>query len=359
MKTTIILGTLLALLLAGGCVSIGTTKLKPDRYEYSKALGDSWKEQVLLNVVRLRYGDAPVFLDVSQIISSYSIEQRGKVGGYAGENQLLPLWSWGLDASASMRYTDRPTITYLPLTGPAYVRNLMTPIPPRALLALIEGGFAVDQVLSAGISQINGLRNRVVLGSKLISADEGFIRLLTLMRELQGEGVLGVRIEKPGKDKPARAIIVFKGQNASKEMQPKLAEVGKLLGLASGVTEFPVTSSGVPASDRSIRVQTLSVMRIMVNMATQVDVAAQDIEDGRVWAFPADKTGRQSPFRVHNGSVAPADAFAAVPYRDEWFWIDDTDFLSKRALSFMTIVFAISEPDGSRAAPTVVTVSAN
>jgi len=62
---------------------------------------------------------------------------------------------------------------------------------------------------------------------------------------------------------------------------------------------------------------------------------------------------------VHNGSVAPTDAFAALPYRNEWFWVDDTDLLSKRALSFMTIVFAISEPDGSRDAPTVVTASAN
>jgi hypothetical protein len=350
-----------ALLLAGvlaGCESIGSTKLKPDRYNYSKALGDSWKEQVLLNIVRIRYGDAPVFLDVSQIISGYSIERQGRIGGQMGESQFLPIWSWNMNGSASVKYTDRPTITYRPLTGAPYVRNLMRPIPSITLLALIEGGFAADQVLRTGVFRINGLRNRAVLGAKLIHADEGFLRLMELMRELHGEGVLGVRIEKPGKDKPERAIIVLKRQNASKEVLGKIKEASKLLGLSPEVTEFPVTSSGVPPTGQSISIQTLSVLRIMVNLAAQVDVPTKDIEEGRAFPFLADQTGNQAQFHVRCGPDAPSDAFASVRYRDKWFWVSDTDLMSKRALTFMTIVFAISEPD-STISPTVVTVSAN
>jgi hypothetical protein len=308
MKTNVTSIVVFALLLAGvlaGCESIGSTKLKPDRYNYSKALGDSWKEQVLLNIVRLRYGDAPVFLDVSQIISGYSIERQGRIGGQMGESQFLPVWSWNMNGGASVKYTDRPTITYRPLTGAPYVRNLMTPIPATALLALIEGGFAADQVLRAGVFRVNGLRNRAILGAKLIHADKGFLRLMELMRELHGEGVLGVRIEKPGKDTPEQAVIVLKKANASAEALAMITEAGKLLGLAPGVTEFPVTSSGVPPTDQSISIQTLSVLRIMVNLAAQVDVPAKDIEEGRAFPFVADQTGNQAQFHVRCGPCPP------------------------------------------------------
>ena len=35
---------------------------------------DSWKRQMLLNLLKVRYTDAPVFLDISSVINSYSLE---------------------------------------------------------------------------------------------------------------------------------------------------------------------------------------------------------------------------------------------------------------------------------------------
>jgi hypothetical protein len=65
--------TCLTLLLSlGGCASIGPATVPRDRADYIRAVGDSWKEQTLLNIVRMRYGDAPNFIEVSSIISSYA-----------------------------------------------------------------------------------------------------------------------------------------------------------------------------------------------------------------------------------------------------------------------------------------------
>jgi len=58
-------------LLIGGCTSIGPGTVTRDRFDYPTAISESWKSQMLLNMVKLRYGDAPVFLDVASVINSY------------------------------------------------------------------------------------------------------------------------------------------------------------------------------------------------------------------------------------------------------------------------------------------------
>ena len=50
---------MLVLSSVAGCSSIGPGSVPRDRLDYISAIGKFWKEQTLLNVVRLRYGDAP------------------------------------------------------------------------------------------------------------------------------------------------------------------------------------------------------------------------------------------------------------------------------------------------------------
>ena len=68
------------LLSLAGCASIGAHKIEPDRAAFTNAISDSWKSQMLLNLVKIRYGDAPVFLDVASVISSYAMEEQVNFG---------------------------------------------------------------------------------------------------------------------------------------------------------------------------------------------------------------------------------------------------------------------------------------
>ena len=63
----------LALLTVDGCMRVPAGRVTVDRMDYGQVIAESWKRQTLLNVVRLRYADAPVFLDVASVINSYSI----------------------------------------------------------------------------------------------------------------------------------------------------------------------------------------------------------------------------------------------------------------------------------------------
>jgi len=67
---------------ASGCPrAIGPRTMVRDRAQYSESLSDSWKDQTLLNIVKLRYADPPTFVDVGSIVASYTLVQTASVGG--------------------------------------------------------------------------------------------------------------------------------------------------------------------------------------------------------------------------------------------------------------------------------------
>ena len=102
------------LVLIAGCNSFGPTTISRDRFDYSGALAKSWKNQMLLNLVKMRYLDLPVYLEVGQIVSGYSVQTdlvaAGQVARTGAGDTFLGLGARGT-------FTDRPTITYTPLPG--------------------------------------------------------------------------------------------------------------------------------------------------------------------------------------------------------------------------------------------------
>ena len=115
-----------------GCASIGPRTVVRDRFDYVTAISDSWKSQTLLNLVKIRYGDAPVFLNVDSAINQYSVNSSFNLSSTWFFN---PFEEHDAEHgfSAMGGYSDKPTITYTPLSGKKFARNLMTPIPGIAL----------------------------------------------------------------------------------------------------------------------------------------------------------------------------------------------------------------------------------
>jgi hypothetical protein len=127
-------------LMVGGCSSIDPGTVPRDRSDYSAALGDSWKQQTLLNIVKLRYGDFPIFMEISQVIAGYQVQTTAAAGlsaqNYIASSVGVPPAIAGT-AAVGATYIDRPTVIYAPLTGNDFIKTLMRPIPPSAVLFLL------------------------------------------------------------------------------------------------------------------------------------------------------------------------------------------------------------------------------
>src|SRR5262245_65871261 len=106
---------MLGVLAVAGCASRGPATVARDRFDYVEAISESWKRQTLLNLLKVRYADAPVFLDITSVISSYEFHGQASIFG-----QEAPVGRNGdtfVGANVNGSYTDRPTITYAPLAS--------------------------------------------------------------------------------------------------------------------------------------------------------------------------------------------------------------------------------------------------
>ena len=76
--------------LVAACTSIGPGTVPHDRIDYASSIGNSWKEQTLLNIVKLRYADMPIFLEVAQVIAGYQLQSALSGSFTAGELHCEP-----------------------------------------------------------------------------------------------------------------------------------------------------------------------------------------------------------------------------------------------------------------------------
>jgi hypothetical protein len=267
MKDRILVAVFGAMALSG-CTHLGPHTVARDRIDYNHAIADSWKRQTLLNIVKIRYADMPLFVDVASVVSGYSLEGAVNLGGTESSSAAIQgdFFTWG----ASGKYTDRPTVTYAPITGSQFNKNFMTPIPPRMVLFLMQSGWPVDLVFSITVDAFNGLRSQMAAGPNQRTGDTAFYRVIRLFRKVQQSGAAGMRIQKTDDSREA-TVLFFYRDTANPEVRAALEEATKLLGLKPGLREIKVTYGLIPRKDSEIAMLTRSLFQIMITLAAQVE----------------------------------------------------------------------------------------
>jgi hypothetical protein len=339
-----------AVLYGTGCVSIGPQTIPKDRVDYLDSIGESWKRQTLLNILRLRYMDTPMFLDVSSVVASYGVGATvgadAKVGTTSAASSLSQV-----GVSGSANFTNNPTITYVPLTGSKFLRSLIESVPPTTVLSLVEVGYPANFVLELGVESINGLRNRSDHGGRVRKADPEFLRLASLLSQIQDESGMGLRIEESG-DKQPKVVLFFRPERMTSESLALAVEVRQLLGLAEDLNEYKIIFSPGRGKPDELAINSRSVMQMMSALATFVEVPPEDIAAGAATPVP-DTTlwGSKPLLQVSSGSAPPRNAFVAVKYHNHWFWINDGDWRSKRTLSTVLFLFTLTDTETGGRAP--------
>jgi hypothetical protein len=342
-----------------GCQHYGPRSISADRVPYNQAIAESWKEQTLLNVVKLRYMDAPFFIEVPQITSGYTLQTAASATGSISP-PVNPLASFSQQLGAALNlqaaYQDRPTISYVPQTGSQFIRNLTTPINPGPVLYLLQSGYPADVVFDLTVDSINGLRNRSVSGGQLRPPDPEFTRIVQVLRKAQIAGHVGIRVEY-SQDKKDSVAFFFRDKDIDPELAKELAEVRSLLRIDPQQPEFRVSFGAVAANPNELAILTRSVLRVLSELATFVEVPVEDLVSGNAPEL-GEVHDPNPPFRVLSGDTRPPDPFVSVCYDGHWFWIEKSDFRSKRTLAYLLVLLALSDTGVKDSLP-VITIQAN
>jgi hypothetical protein len=259
---------------------------------------------------------------------------------------------------AQGKYTDRPTITYVPLTGGRFMQELLTPIPPVAIFKAIQSGWPADALFWLGVTSINGVRNARTGPEGALPPDPAFERVAFLLRDAQATGALGIRV-RPGTDGIGAVIVTMRNRTAEPESVARLQELRQTLGLRSGIEEFPLELADVPHAPDELAVQSRTLFSMLQALSLRVDVPAEHLTEGRAGAGlpPAPGQSERLHFRVTSSMTRPTDAAVSVEYRNHYFYIDDRDLGSKRAFALIMMLFTLANigPEGTLPVLTIPT----
>jgi len=343
---------LAVVLSAPGCAGLGARALNRDHLEYAAALADAEKREALFNIVRLRYGDHPVFLSTTQVISGYTFEGSTEAR-VAGETSGEP--GAALEALGVLRYSDHPTFTFAPVTGEQFAESYIRPLSPGQLLPLAQSGLPIDVLLRLGVQSISGLQNSSPLGGSARAGSPDFFLLVNQLRNLQEAGGLALRVQADAKN--TRIFFVLREEN-DRDIRHIQDDVRRLLGMAPAAREVEIVyGSGQPSGGR-VAILTRSVLGMLGEVAAQIEIPVEDVQTGRAQpAVPVIGADTRPVIVVRSGPSQPSTSYVSLSYGGRWFWIEETDFKSKLALSILDLVRNVAEGSHSPQAP-VITIPA-
>ena len=326
-----------------GCNTAGPASVKMGRAQYNIAIQQTNGEQLLLNLVRLRYRDTPYFLEVASVSTSFDFGANASASTSLVESSDN---TYGINTGVS--FSEQPTVTYTPLQGDEFVTQLMSPIDLNTILLLYNSGWSIDRIFRVTVQSVNGKKNAPSASGPTpdrVPVYKEFCKITRLLRALQVRGVLEMGQARPGgQEKPVIELHI--AEHAANWNEVK--ELCELLGLEFGRTHFTLTTEGVDGGKDCIVVTPRSLISSLFYVSQSIQVPQEDELAGRV-TVTTDKEGNRFDWSEVTGGLMevrstrnrPRNAYMAVCYRGSWFYIDDSDLTSKSTFSLLMQLFAL------------------
>ncbi len=344
----------LAMLVAvtlGGCAAFSGNVLKETRGTLNETAAQTNAEQMLRNIVRLRYGDTPYFLEVSSVSTSATVSAN------VGASAAFPL---GLDptlaASTGVGLSQTPSFVFQPLAGEKFAKQLLRPLDLRTLALLRAAGFGLREILLVFADAINGVPNApaaTLYAPREIPDWTSFRRVVDLVERLEARGFLQLGVDSTGAPPaPGSDLVLSVSIDRAAVGTAEFEEFARILGLDPQALTYRVVAAAGGGGGRNIALRPRSILAAMRFLSKGVAVPAADVAAGQV---PVLSGEAGAPFdwsrmlggviRIGSRDDAPADTYVRVRAHERWFYIDARDIASKQTFALLETAYALQAGD--------------
>jgi len=341
----------LVLWVLSGCAVVGPRSISMGRADYNEAINKTDDDQMLMSIVRGRYGETFSLLAVTGVAANVRFGAKAGVEVGFGPNEnydgnLVPF-------SGGLAYEENPTITYAPVQGEQYIRQLLSPIPLDILLLLVRSMTEQGPIITLLVSRINDLQNPDFLPAPSAEPDPRFMRHVELVTELHRAGVMRWVLDSR---KEVEFDVVLSGY-APKYSQT-VREYLALLGLPMPADEskdivLPVYFAVKGRELGGIGISTRSTLDLIEILRATIELPQKHKRAGLAINYPPiGRAGKD--IRIRSSTDKPKTASLAVRYRGYWFYIDETDQPTKLFFRAMRLFWSVSiagSADARTAAP--------
>jgi hypothetical protein len=378
-----------------GCM--GSWAIRGTRLHYNESFSHTSSQEMLLNIVRMRYGETPTFLDLPSI---NNVSEANVVGNGAQPADSVTQGIFGGDFGLC----DEPTLGYQPRRGDNLAESLVKHLKAETLLDIPPGNDTRTFLLTF-VDSMNGVRNSPTatsLGSRVLEPNDDYRHAIDLFMGLQNRGAVKFRVAKRddethgpvpdakvmGNDAVMAAeegyvyqssddqVTLLKcGRFLAMAIKPEevgvadLAELTEMLQLVPSRTAYVIKSqedvevdlndeaaasmlpSG-PVEEVSMNVR--SGYQAMAFLAKGVTVPPAHVRRGEVHTYKA-LDGRpfdarhltRGLFSVCVQKHRPLHSDLAVHYRGHWFYIAENDVQSRATLTLLKFIIDVNSQSGA------------
>lgn len=326
-----------------GCNVPSNVALKGEggRNSYNVSLQTTSNEQLLLNLVRLRYCDTPYFLNVNNVTTqiSYGAEASTRFL-FPGQNERNPT-----SVGGSFNWRTQPTVIYSPLEGKAFAELLLQPLDLTILQQMIYSGWDIDRIFRLGIQSFSGMHNAPTASGPFPNDEpeyKDFYEVTKLMRYFQRRNELQIGVKSSNGDGKGTSMQIFfpSGSDEARHLSFLLG------GLDTQKGYYILDMNLGFQSDGEIGVMPRSVLSCMYYLSLGVEIPP--VHEKRQIAIQTqigdDGTDDLGPIikkliSIKSSSYYPKNAYLAVKYKNFWFYIEDNDINSKRTFSLLLSLY--------------------
>lgn len=392
---------------------MGSWAIRGTRLHYNESYSHTASQEMLLNIVRMRYGEVPCFMDLPAV-TTLTEASTGGTGGQPSDTPLQGVFG------GEFTLKDEPTLSYQPRSGDNLAKSLIKPFTAELLLDIAPGE-DTRTFLLAFVDSINGVRNAPLAtspGGRILEPNDEYRYAVDLIDGLQSRGALKTRVAKrdaeahaavPAKELPTGGKVPAAGMVAAAKkgyfyevstdgvtllkesrllgllIRPEDVEAGdmqeltRLLRLQPGRSVYTVKSQendeldyaaesagaeSIGELSDTLRFNVRCGYQVLAYLSKGVDVPESHLRRGTACLFrtpdgrPFDaRQITRGLFRVCVQKHRPVWSDLAVYYRGHWFYIAEDDVRSRSTLNL--VKFAIDLQSQSGNAGPVLTLPLN